>query len=322
MMTVEELRSKLRGPIVAMTTPFNQDLSLDLDGLRRLTEFYIESGIETVIAGGSTGEFFSLTDEERKEVIKTVVDVADGRMTVIAGTTHSGTQSCIDLTRYAEDVGADGAMVTPPYYGYNGGGFSCLCSHFDKVTRATNIGIVVYFSGVVLPLVSDILAKPDMMLDLVDACNGNASGFKDSSGNYPFYRDVSLLLKDRVSVMGSAGMNYFYWGFKYGSPCSLTGLGNIWPSVEIEFHQHLLQGEDAKAMEIIMQKDLPYLRACTKTRRYWACVKALLDMSGLPGGPVRGPLLAVEPADREMLGNTCAKMGLLESPERLSAVSD
>ena len=314
MMTPEQLRNKLRGPVVAMTTHFRDDLSLDLDAMRQLTEYYVRCGVSTVIADGSTGEFFSLTNEERQQVIKTVVDAADGKMTVIAGTAHSGTDICIELTKYAQDVGADGVMVTPPYYGYNGGGMACLMSHYDKVSRATDIGIVIYFSGNVMPQVTDILAKPQMMLDLIGSCNGHASGFKDASGDFAFHRDVSLLLAGKVSVMGSAGMNYHLWGHMFGSPCFLTGLGNIWPSVEIVFYNHLQSGRHDEALKIVKQQDLPYLEACMSTGRYWACVKALQEMVGLPGGPVRGPLLAVTLDQREMLRKICTDIGLMDVP--------
>lgn len=308
--TPEQLREKLTGPVVAMTTHFKDDLSLDLDAMRRLTQYYVDCGVPTVIAGGSTGEFFALTEEERQQVIKTVVETADGKMTVIAGTTHSGTDICIDLTKYAESVGADGAMVTPPYYGYNGGGFECLKQHYAKIAKETNIGLVIYFSGAVLRLVGDILAKPTMMLELIDACEGHASGFKDASGNFQFYRDVSLLLKGKTATMGSAGMNYFYWGYDFDSPCFLTGLGNMWPQVEIEFYNHMVEGRRDEALNIVREKDLPYLKACVKTQRYWACLKVLLEAIDLPGGPMRQPLLPVKPDDAEMLKQACRDIGL------------
>lgn len=312
MMTPEQLRQKLRGPVVAMTTHFKEDLSLDLDAMRRLTEYYVQCGVPTVICDGSTGEFFSLTEDERKQVIRTVVDTAAGRMTVIAGTAHSGTEICIELTKYAQDIGADGVMITPPYYGYNEGGLACLASHYEQVARASEIGIVIYFSGTVLPLVQDILAKPELMLTLIEAADGHVAAFKDASGNFSFHRDVCLLLQDRVAVMGSAGMNYFLWGHMFGCPCSLTGLGNIWPHVELDFYRHLENGRRDEALAIVLEKDLPYLKACMKTSRYWACVKALQGMVGLPSGPMRGPLLPITEEQAEMLRRVCTEIGLME----------
>ena len=66
--------------------------------------------------------------------------------------------------------------------------------------------------------------------------------YKDSSGDFAFYRAHSQLLEGKVATMGSAGMNYYLWGHEFGSSCFLTGLGNIWPRWEIEFYDHLAAG--------------------------------------------------------------------------------
>ena len=94
------LKQALHGPVVAMTTPFNKDLSLDTNGLKALTKFYAESGIQNVIVAGSTGEFYSLDDEERKLVIRTVVEESGGSMGVIGCAAHSGTSQALSLSQY------------------------------------------------------------------------------------------------------------------------------------------------------------------------------------------------------------------------------
>ena len=153
------------------------------------------------------------------------------------------------------------------------------------MTQASEIGLVIYFSGAVLNGVTNlgILANPSMMSNLVDSCNGHASGFKDASGNFAFYRSASLLIGDRVSVMGSAGMSYYFYGQRFGSRCCLTGLGNIWPKWEIQFCDHMHGGEIDAAEKIVKEKDLPYIAVTKKTGRYWACVKALQEMRRLTG---------------------------------------
>ncbi len=315
MTTPRQLREKLRGPVVAMTTHFKDDYSLDLDAMTRLTEYYIEQKVPAVIVTGSTGEFFSLTDAERKQVQKIVCDTVrdtGSDMAVIAGTAHSGTHMAIELTKYAEGIGADGVMITPPYYGTNGGGFPVIQHHYDVLTRATDVGVVIYFSGAVLWQVQDVIANPKLMLDLVESCNGQAAGFKDSTRSFPFYRAVSELLEGKVATMGSAGMNYYLWGFDFGSPCFLTGLGNIWPKWEIEFYNHLVEGRRSEAVRIVKEKDLPYLAVTVATKRYWACVKALQEMVGLPGGPMRPPLVDCTPEQRAELQRVCTQIGLME----------
>jgi len=313
MKTPEKLREKLRGPVVAMTTHFKDDLSIDLDAMRRLTEYYVEQKVPTVIVTGSTGEYGALTNEERRAVQKAVIDTArDSGMTVIAGVSDMASLQCIEHTKFAEEAGADGVMLTPPLAGTNGGGFPMLQHHYDVVTSATETGIVIYFSGAVMWQVQEIIDRPELMLDLVDSCNGHAAGFKDSSGVFPFYRQHSELLKDKVATMGSAGMNYYLWGYEFGSPCFLTGLGNIWPQWEIDFYTHLVEGRRDQAVTIVKEKDLPYLAVTGGSRRYWACVKALQEMVGLPGGKMRPPLMACTPEQQQELRRVCTEIGLMQ----------
>ena len=297
-----------------MTTHFDDEDSLDLDAMKRLTEYYVEQKVPTVIVTGSTGEYGALTDEERKAAQKVVIDTAEGSgMTVIAGVSDMASPKSIELTRAAEQLGADGVMLTPPLGATNGGGFPMLQHHYDVVSSTTEAGIVIYFSGAVLPQVQDVIANPKLMLDLAESCNGHASGFKDASGVFPFYREASELLEGKVATMGSAGMNYYLWGYDFGSPCFLTGLGNIWPKWEIEFYNHLVEGRRDEALKIVKEKDLPYLNVTKESRRYWACVKALQEMIGLPGGKMRPPLMECTREQREELRRVCTDCGLLEA---------
>ena len=313
MMKPRELYERLRGPIVASTTPFKSDLSLDLDGLCRLIDFYIDGGIPTIIVDGSTGEFASLTDQERRIVIQTSVEHAAGRAVIIAGCAHSGTQIALDLTRFAQEVGADGVMITPPYYGFSG--FEGLCRHYEIINDATDIGIVVYFSGAVLHSVQNIIADPALLVRLCEI--PNVVAFKDATRNWAFYRDVSLALDGKVATMGSQGMSYYLWGRIFGSPCFLTGLGNIWPEVEVDFWNALENGDRAQAEQIVLEKDLPFLKYFTGVSRrycYNAALKALLDMEGLPGGPVRPPNLDWPRKELPALRAEMERLGLLCAP--------
>ena len=312
----EKLRKALRGPVVAMTTPFKDDLSLDLDGLRKLTDLYIEGGIKNVIVTGSTGEFFSMTDEERKKVIKTVVDHTNGKMTVIAGCPHSGTQLALELVKFSEDIGADGVMVTPPYYSFSG--FEGIKRHYEIISDESNIGIVVYFSGSVLrfPEVNGMIrenwACPEGIKEL--AAIPNVGAIKDASGNFGFHRDITMGLDGenaQVTVMGSNGMGYHLWGHMYGSKCFLTGLGNIWPKIEVEFFNRLENGDQDGALQIVKEKEIDYLRVAKATGKYWCCVKYLLDLEGLPGGPARPPLLDLTAEDKKAVKAMAERIGLL-----------
>lgn len=310
----KELREKLQGTTVAMTTPFNDDYSVDFEGLKKLTQMYVDAEVPNVIVAGSTGEFFSMPDEERKKVIKTVVDAAAGKMTVIGCAAHSGTQLTIELTQYCKDIGCDGVMVTPPYYSFSG--VEGLKKHYQMVSDAVDIGLVLYFSGSVLrfPAVSGMVREdficPSEFKELLSIPSIGA--MKDASGNYGWHRDICRELEGNmgVRVMGSDGMSYHLWGYTWGSRCFLTGLGNIWPEYEVEFWRDMESGNYDKAHKLVAEKELPYLQVTKATGKYWSSVKFLLNEINQPGGLVRPPLLDCNEKDQENVRSVCKSIGL------------
>jgi len=311
----KKLKRALRGPVVAMTTPFNKDGTLDMAGVRALTAHYVEQGTPNVIAAGSTGEFQALSDEERIQVIRAVTEEAAGNMTVIGCCAHSGTQLALELARECAAIGCDGIMVTPPYYSFSG--FQGFKQHLQAISDNVDIGIVVYFSGSVLrfPAISKMVSErwtcPQELIEL--ARIPNVGAFKDASGNFGFHRDLIRGLDGPdglAAVMGSDGMGYHLWGYLWGSRCFLTGLGNIWPKPEIEFFEKLEAGDIKGAQAIVAEREIEYLRATTATGKYWSCVKYLLDKMNLPGGHMRLPLLDLDAEERKCMDRMCEVCGL------------
>jgi dihydrodipicolinate synthase/N-acetylneuraminate lyase len=310
MTTPKELRDMLRGPVVAVTTPFKPDLSLDLDGLRRLVDMYCDSKIGPLIVGGSTGELFSLTMDERKKIVEVAVEQSAGRLPIIAGCPHSGTHLALELVQHAQETGADGAMVTPPYYTFSG--FEGLYRHYQIINDESDLGILIYFSGAVLHQVQDILKNPKLLFKICEL--PNVSGFKDASGNFWFLRDVSIALKGKTAVLASAGQGYFLWGWDYGCPGFITGLGNVWPEKELEYWYALERGDRKAAFNLHYKWDRPYIdyiKGKGPRYNYWAAVKALLDMEGEPGGPMRPPLLDWPEEDLPNLRAEMVRVGLM-----------
>ncbi len=309
--TKAQLRDLLKGPVVAMTTPFKDDLSVDWNGLRSLIDFYCDSKIGPLIVAGSTGEFFSMTDEERMQVIGVAIEQARGRLPIIAGCAHSGTQLAANLVKQAEALGAVGAMVTPPYYGFSG--FEGLKRHYEIIGEQSKLPLLVYFSGAVRHLVQDIVANPTMLYELAEL--DNVGGYKDSTEAFWFLRDISIALKGKIAVVASAGLGYYMWAWDYGAPACITGIANIWPEREINFFQALWRGDRAEAQRIAYEEDRPYiayLKNKPKRYNYWAAVKALLDMEGLPGGRMRPPLLDWPQEDLPALRAEMARIGLMK----------
>ncbi|HEX68327.1 MAG TPA: 4-hydroxy-tetrahydrodipicolinate synthase [bacterium] len=129
------------GTTVALVTPFRNG-KVDWEKLERLIEFHIEKGTDTLLPCGTTGESATLTHEEHKEVIKFVVEKAEGKIKVMAGTGSNSTDEALELSHYAKEVGADGILVITPYY--NKPTQKGLYLHFEKIAREVDIPMVLY----------------------------------------------------------------------------------------------------------------------------------------------------------------------------------
>jgi 4-hydroxy-tetrahydrodipicolinate synthase len=133
----------VRGVILPLITPFNEDLSVDYRGLARLVDYYIEEkGCDGLVPCGTTGESATLSHAEHVEVIKSVVKQTRGRVPVIASTGSNSTREAVELTRLAEEVGADATLQVGPYYNkptQNG-----LFNHFAAIAKSTRLPLLIY----------------------------------------------------------------------------------------------------------------------------------------------------------------------------------
>lgn len=104
-----------KGCGTAIATPFTED-GINFEEFKKLIEFQIEQGIDSIIVCGTTGESSTMTEDERKQVIKFAIDTVNKRIPVIAGTGANNTKSAIEMSKYAESIGADGLLIVTPYY--------------------------------------------------------------------------------------------------------------------------------------------------------------------------------------------------------------
>ncbi len=132
----------LDGTHVAMVTPLDDDKNINEEEYRNLIDFLIEGGVEGILAAGTTGESATMTHEEHQKVIDIMVDQVDGRALTIAGAGSNATREAMNLVKYAEDAGADTALVITPYY--NKPQQSGLYEHFKLLNDSNDIPIIAY----------------------------------------------------------------------------------------------------------------------------------------------------------------------------------
>ena len=131
-----------RGSIVALVTPFTEDFEIDYDAYGRLIDFHLENGTHGIAPCGCTGEAATMTHEEQKSIIRFAVERVAGRIPVVAGTGSNYTKEAVELTAYAKEVGADGALLITPYY--NKPTPAGQLAHYQTIAAAAQLPIMLY----------------------------------------------------------------------------------------------------------------------------------------------------------------------------------
>src|SRR3954465_15597058 len=187
------MQKPFRGTYTVLITPFTpHGAAVDLPGLRRLVHFQSAQGIDGLIPLGSTGEFLSVSREERTAITETVVRTAAGRAPVLMGTGAEDTREVVALSREAESLGADGVMIIPPYYSVPTE--DELFHHYKTVADAIGIPIMVYNN----PATANVDLLPATLARL--STIPNCKYVKESTLEVTRVRDIVALCEDRMEV--------------------------------------------------------------------------------------------------------------------------
>jgi len=269
------------GVIPAIITPFlrNSALDLDLDGLRSNIEFLIENGVHGIVPCGSTGESATLTFEEHEKVIEVAIDVAGGRVPVIAGTGSNNTAEAIRLTKAAKDMGADGALVISPYY--NKPNRSGLIKHYTALADL-DIPVIMYNvpgrTGQNLP--------PDLVAEL--ARHPSIVGIKEASGDIgQISRIIEMTLDEDFSVI-SGDDNITLPILALGGAGVISVAANVEPARMVAMFEAFCEGDMEEALDMHYALS-PLFRAMFIDTNPIP-VKKAVELRGMAGGPPRLPL--------------------------------
>lgn len=295
-------------------TPFKENEDVDYEGLRENTSFLIEEsrGQPLVLTPvGSTGEKYAVTDDEWRRIVKTVVDVANGKVPVVPGASHSGTRVALERAKYAQDVGADGVMIVLPYYHVPEE--EGLYLHYKRIADAIDIGVVPYNN----PDVSKIYMMPHILKRLVENTD-NIVAVKENTPFIPTLYEHIKAVEDKVPILQGRGEWWFAATVFLGVRGYISGYANFMPKLCFELLKAGLNGDYAKVKEVMRKLD-PYedfiKRICRKygpsttvlpypyvsSYMIFAVMKATMDMLGLRGGSMRLPLLNLREEDKREL---------------------
>ena len=270
---------KPEGIFPALVTPFSDDgKAIDEERLRTLVNYCIGLGVHGVVPCGTTGEFVNLTTEEKKHVIKTVIDEVNGRVKVVAGTGASGTNEAVEMTKYAKDAGADAALIVTPFYlkpADRG-----IYEHYYTIASEVDLPIILYnipqCTGLPLPwqMVEDLAQIPNIV------------GVKDSSGQLSFILAVLEKVRDKINVLcghDEVVVAALAAGCSGAILASANVIGDIW----VQIYNHVKNGELQKAREL-QYKVQKIARIIAGSGAVGT--KEALNMMKIKVGPVRKPL--------------------------------
>ncbi len=270
----------LRGVLTALSTPFNQDESIDVETLRKIVDRSIDAGVDGVVAAGSTGEVGSLSSEERLQLIDTVIKQADGRVPVIANTGATSTAEAIRLSRAAEELGADVLMLITPYY--EPLSLEETVTYIKDVARSVQIPVMLYN----IPAVTGVNLDPATVRALAEEVE-NIRYIKDSSANWE--QALQLIHHHSDVIATFIGWDvYLYSALVEGAAGVMAGTANVVPTEIVAVSRRIAEGDLAGARDQ-WKRVYPVIDALLSVP-FIPAVKAGLTQQGLQAGSPRRPI--------------------------------
>ncbi|WP_185983082.1 4-hydroxy-tetrahydrodipicolinate synthase [Aureimonas mangrovi] len=290
-----------RGSLTALVTPFAEDGGLDEAGFRALVEWQIAEGSDGLVPVGTTGETPTLTHDEHKRVVEICIEVAAGRVPVIAGAGSNNTAEAIDLVKFAESAGADGALVVTPYY--NKPTQRGLYAHFAAVAKATSLPIMIYN----IPPRSVIDLMPETMGQLARDFS-NIVGVKDATAKLDRVSDQRLHCGTDFIQLSGEDATALGFNAQGGHGC-ISVTANVAPRLCAEFQAASLAGENVRALEL--QDRLFPLHKAIFIEPGLCGVKYALSRIGHVRNVVRSPLVPIEASTERAIDAALVHAGLV-----------
>ena len=286
----------------ALVTPFRQDGSLDEHALYSLAQWQVESGIDWLVACGTTAETPALTDDEWLQVLRIVTEAVAGRIPVWAGCSHNATRQAVERARQAERIpGVTAILTANPYY--NKPTQEGQFEHFKAIARAVDLPVVLYN----IPSRTGVNLEPATVLKLIEAAE-NIRGVKESSGNLPQITElITQAPRDFCVYAGDDNM-----------ALGVIGVGG---AGLVSVASNEIPGEMAELIHAALSNDWNTARRLNRKfyrlllANFWETspgpVKAIMSMMGKLGENYRLPMVPVAPATRAKLERVAGELGLL-----------
>ena len=289
---------QFEGIYTPIITPFHDDGSINEEGFAQVIEFLVDSGSHGIVVGGTTGEYYAQTLEERVHLLQIAHRVINGRATLMAGVGAIRTEDSIELAQTAAQIGVDALLVNSPPYVLPTEVENA--AHALAIDRAAQLPIMLYnYPG------RTGVGMDEAYLNLVSASK-NFCAIKESSGDI---NRLHLLANNFPQIQLSCGaddqaLEFFVWGARSW----VCAGGNFAPEAHIALYEACVVNQDFELGRKIMAAMLPLMSLLEQGGKFGQCIKHATALRGMPAGPPRSPLAPLEDSEKSALAKVIETM--------------
>lgn len=288
-----------KGCGTAIVTPFTED-GVNFEEFGKLIENQIENKIDAIIVCGTTGESATMTEQERKETIKYAIEKVAKRTKVVVGTGSNNTKSAIEMSKFAEEAGADALLVVTPYY--NKTTQKGLIMHYTAIAEAVNLPIIMYS----VPSRTGVNIAPETCKELAKI--ENIVAIKEASGNISQVAKIASLCGDNLAIY-SGNDDQIIPVLSLGGKGVISVLSNIMPKYTHDMCYKYFEGNVREALK--MQLDVIDLCDALFSEVNPIPAKYALNLMGYNFGKPRMPLIELSDSNKEILKQVMEKHKLI-----------
>lgn len=291
-----------KGAGVAIVTPMKDNLEVNYDKLDEILEEQIAGKTDSIVICGTTGESATLSEEEHLEAIRFTIERVNHRIPVVAGTGSNCTQTAIQMSKEAEEAGADGVLLVTPYY--NKATQNGLIAHYTAIANEIKIPAILYN----VPSRTGCALQPKTIAHLVKNVE-NIVGVKEASGDISHVADIMYACDGAIDLY-SGNDDQIVPLMSLGGKGVISVLSNVAPQAAHDICQLYLDGKVKESLELQL-KALPLIHALFSEVNPIP-VKKAVELMGLCGGTVRAPLTELEAEHAEQLKREMQQFGLIK----------
>jgi len=288
----------IHGVLPAVVTPFRDDEEIDGAALRNIIDRLIQAGVNGLFAGGSSGEFCTLDEEERAHSLRLCMEAASGRVPVIGNVGSITTRETVRLARAAGEIGLDAIAIVTPYYLRPSQ--DELFEHYTAVCRAVRLPVLAYN----FPQHGGVGLEPKTLGRVAAACE-NLIGIKDSGGSLEMAAAfLACAERDLIVLVGPEKLTLA--ALELGCAGVVTGCSNIVPGLFVELYRAWREGRQAEAVRL--QGLVDELASTVPLHPFPSILKEGMEQCGIPAGRCRQPVGRVPAEAARTVSNVLAKL--------------